>query len=432
MRRSLLFVLALLLPAVARSQDWRGPVTLDVLVEDAKGKNIPGAEILLVYLSPDGGGSLPSVLTDSDGKASIGGLAAGQWNAEVRHAGHMSYRAELALAADGKPAVLSAAHQMAPGAVSTMKVHFSRGRGGVVPTPQTTAVAPSPNPAIASGAAPAPAPAPVVVSPAGPSPAEPKASAGVEPAKPPVAPPVAPPAAPVAPPVAAPSVVSPQPVPAPASGPAPAPAAASAPKPDVPGPRPSSAPVPAPAPAPVPPPVVAPPKPVAPPPALSSAPPVVAPPAPVAASAASAAAIPARQRLCVECPAGEAAAWGEAAIEGGATAGCPADLGARLAKVALADVAALSASVGAGCRVIEVDLPAGARFTGFRYESSSAGLTADCLPGRGCPAGGCRFPIEPVLRQDGNRTILLVAFESTAPDLRRAVVAGYSTYNKKK
>lgn len=136
----------------------------------------------------------------------------------------------------------------------------------------------------------------------------------------------------------------------------------------------------------------------------------------------------------MECPAGENAAWGEAEIDGGATAGCPADLQTRLKSVELSAVGQLSAelaSAGSGCRVIAVDLPAGARFTGFRYEAQSAGVAADCLPGRGCPAGSCRFPNEPVLRVEGNRTTLLVAFESTAPDLRRAVVAGYSTYSKR-
>jgi hypothetical protein len=99
--------------------------------------------------------------------------------------------------------------------------------------------------------------------------------------------------------------------------------------------------------------------------------------------------------------------------------------------VALDGVAQFSSELGPGCRVISVELPAGARFTGFRYEAQSQGLTADCLPGRGCPAGDCRFPAEPVVRVAGKRTVLLVGFESTAPDLRRAVVAGYSTYAKK-
>lgn len=138
--------------------------------------------------------------------------------------------------------------------------------------------------------------------------------------------------------------------------------------------------------------------------------------------------------MCVECPPGESAAWGEAAIPGGAAAGCPADLAARLQSIDLDAVAKLSAELaeaGAGCRVIAVELPAGARFTGYRYEAQSAGVAADCLPGRGCPAGDCRFPADPVLRQVGKRTVLLVPFESTAADLRRAVVAGYSTYNKR-
>lgn len=99
--------------------------------------------------------------------------------------------------------------------------------------------------------------------------------------------------------------------------------------------------------------------------------------------------------------------------------------------MALDGVAQLSSELGPGCRVISVELPAGARFTGYRYEAQSQGLAADCLPGRGCPAGGCRFPADPVIRLAGNRTVLLVGFESTAPDLRRAVVAGYSTYAKK-
>ncbi len=166
--RSAAFLLAtLLLPAVVGGQEWRGPAALEVLVEDAKGRNIAGAEVLLVYLSPDGGGSLPSVLTDGEGKASIGGLAAGRWSVEVRHGGHMSYRAELALAADSKPSVQSASHLMAPGATSTMKVKFSRGRAGAtapaVPAPRTAPPSAPAPPIVPAAPAPtlAPAPAPV-------------------------------------------------------------------------------------------------------------------------------------------------------------------------------------------------------------------------------------------------------------------------------
>ena len=501
MRKTALLLAALALPAAAGAQDWRGPAAIEVQVEDAKGRNLGGAEVLLVYLSPDGGGSLPSVLTGADGRVTIGGLAAGRWSAEVRHSGHMSYRAELGISADGKPSVQSASHVMAPGATSTMKVKFSRGRGAAPapappalvkearplaptpptpPTPAPPAPVPAPMPVAAAekapvkelppGApaapAPRPSPTPAAANPASPAvPASPVPAATAEKAPvkavPPV-PTVAPTPAPMPAPAAAKAPVKElPPVPPVASAPAPmpAPAAAKAPVKELPpvpagAPSPASvAPAPVRAPAapvvqPLPPPAKPTPPPVAPLPAETKVPAPAAPapaPVPVAAATPVAPAVPAapaapaapavgRARLCVECPPGESAAWGEAAIDGGATAGCPADLAARMKSVELSAVAELSAGLaasGAGCRVIAVELPAGARFTGYRYEAQSAGVAADCLPGRGCPAGGCRFPIEPVLRVEGNRTTLLVAFESTAPDLRRAVVAGYSTYNKR-
>ena len=455
MRKTALLLAALVLPAAAGAQDWRGPAAIEVQVEDAKGKNLTGAEVLLVYLSPDGGGSLPSVLTDAAGKANIGGLAAGRWSAEIRHAGHMSYRAELSISADGKAATLSASHLMAPGATSTMKVKFSRGRGGAAaPAASASPVAavPAPAPAVETAAARAEEQAPVKVVPPVPSPAPAPApappAATVEAPVKAVAPaPVAAAPAPAPPQVKAPVPATPAPTPAPLAIPAPMPAPSQAPVPapiPAPTPAPSQAPVAAPIPAPTPPPAPAPTvpaakpvPPVAAPPTATPAPPIVA-PAPVAATPAPAGlqpeAAPARARLCVECPPGESAAWGEVAIAGASSSGCPSDLQAKLKTVELSAVARLSAELagaGLGCRIIAVELPAGARFTGFRYEAQSAAVAADCLPGRNCPAGDCRFPNEPVLRVEGNRTTLLVAFESTAADQRRAVVAGYSTYNKR-
>ena len=52
MRRAALLLAALLLPTFAAGQEWRGPAALEVQVEDAKGRNLAGAEILLIYLSP--------------------------------------------------------------------------------------------------------------------------------------------------------------------------------------------------------------------------------------------------------------------------------------------------------------------------------------------------------------------------------------------
>ncbi len=435
MRKAALLLAAVLLSAPAIGQDWRGPAAIAVQVEDAKGRNLAGAEVLLVYLSPDGGGSLPSVLTDGSGQANIGGLAAGRWSVEVRHAGHMSYRAELAVGAESKPSVLSASHLMAPGASSTMKVKFSRGRAGAtVPAGPVTQVATSPPTSrapesVVAAVTPEPAPAPVAPAPA------PVRELAPVPTPRPVPPAPAPEEAPEVKKAPVKEVVPAPPPVAPAPKPMPVPApAAPAVKPPTPPAMPSPAPV-VPSPAETKPPAPA--VPLSPPPSAPPVPaPVVAasPPSPAAPAAPAPPAQPGRARLCVECSPGESAAWGEAAIEGGAKAGCPEDLPARLKSVELGAVGALSADLagaGLGCRVVAVELPAGARFTGYRYEAQSAGVAADCLPGRGCPAGGCRFPNEPVLRQEGNRTVLLVGFESTAPDLRRAVIAGYSTYTKR-
>lgn len=161
------------------------------------------------------------------------------------------------------------------------------------------------------------------------------------------------------------------------------------------------------------------------PPAQVAAP--VEPPAPPRASLP-----PSRQHLCVECPAGESASWAEGTVPLGDPGGCPDDLRARLESVALDAVDALASTLGPGCRLLAVELPAGARFTGFRYEAQSAQITADCLPGRDCPAGECQFPWPPIVRRERQRTVLLTAFVSRSGDPRRAVVAGYSTFEKKR
>lgn len=436
---------ALLLAVPVAAQEWRGPLSLEVRVEDAKGKNVERAEILLTYLAPDGG-ALPSMLTDGRGEAVIGGLAAGRWNLEIRHAGHMTYRAELVLSDASKPQILSASQLMAPGATSTLKVKLARGRGGSPPPVRPVAGAPLPKPTAVEPAAAPVSPAPTAAAskpaapPAGSPVAKPSATVAVEPAPAPspVAPPPTSPGAAVAPPsgpiqeerveksTAVLAVV-------PAAPTAPAPAAEPASLQRVPELQ-----------APVPPTPTPDSKPVAPPPEaptrIAPVPPVAEakPPAPAAVPAAPplvsarVSLPPSRPRLCVECPAGESASWAETTIPVGDAAGCPADLPGRLESVALDEIDGLAATLGQGCRLLVAELPAGARYTGFRYESQSPALTADCLPGRGCPAGDCQFPWPPVVRRDGKRTLLLAAFASGAAEPRRAVLAGYSTFEKKR
>ncbi len=416
---------ALWLAASLSAQDGRGPLALEVQVEDAKGKNVAGAEVRLVYLAPEGG-ALPSVLTDARGQVTVGGLSAGRWTVEVRHAGHMTYLAELALAGDAKPEVLAASQQMAPGATSTLKVRFARGRSERAvpaqrPQPVARAAPPSPPPVLPAppAAEPMATPSPVVVAPqptkqeptpVTPAPAPeavqvpsplPEQPAVAAP-KPVLAAPAPPEPAPATPPIAAPPVAPPIAAPPVLQAPAEAAQALS----EAPGAAPTS-----------PPPVVS--TPVAPVPEPLAAPQ----PAPLP---------PARPRVCVECPPGESAAWGEATIATGSAEGCPSDLAARLAAVPLEKVDEIAAGVGDGCRIMQVTLPAGARYTGFRFEAQSGSVTADCLPGRDCPSGGCKFPFAPVVRRAGQRTTLLAAFASTVREPRRALVVGYSTYDKKR
>lgn len=117
-------------------------------------------------------------------------------------------------------------------------------------------------------------------------------------------------------------------------------------------------------------------------------------------------------------------------IEGGGAV-CPADLAARLEAAPEAEVEALRAALPDGCSVLRVDLPRGARFVGFRYEATGETGAADCMPNRPCPAGGCRFPGDPVIRRSAERTTVLARFESTSAAARTGALTVYYTVGKR-
>jgi len=347
-------------------------------------------------------------MTDAKGRIAIGGLAPGRWALEVRKPGFMSFRAEIALSGGEKPVIVLASQHNVPGAVSTLRVRLGRARNAP-PAParveRVAAAPPAPTSAAATPAAVLPA-APTAARGATPVPASAPAPAE----RPPVAPVVAAPAvaAPAAKPTpavpvaaaAAPTVAVP-----PLTTPAAVPPRPAAPAPVVPPAPPVSAPVSVPAPAPpaMPAPVVAP-------------TPAAAPPARLFAAAPMA-------RACYECRVGESALLAEAELAAGG-APCPASLAARLAELPLAELPSLASSLPGGCAVLAVPLPAGARYVGFRYEAAGGnGRSEDCLAGRDCPAGACRFAAEPLVRRDGDATVVLALFESSAA--RRA---GFTVY----
>lgn len=118
---------------------------------------------------------------------------------------------------------------------------------------------------------------------------------------------------------------------------------------------------------------------------------------------------------------------GEVRVEGGGE-GCPSDLAARLGLVPLQIpvLEKLDQALPAGCRVLRVEIPAGATVAATRYEAAGEdGVFAACEPGSACPAGGCAFPVAPIQRRGaagGASGVLLGIFQSTATAPRSAAL----------
>lgn len=324
----------------------------------------------------------------------------------------------------------------------------------VVETPRPTPVATPPVAAPAVQAAP---PAPALGAASSPEArdeklplkeeaAEATVTAPVQPPTPVTSPPEAP--APAALATPAPPVSAP--VPSPPAAPAPPSVAPAVPVPSVPTPARSAAPSPSPASPSAP--STSPAAPTEPtqPPSVSASPsmepsslpgsstlPSPPPAAPLAPAEAAAPAAPAptvsvaapMARSCFECRPGESALAVAATVAAGGS-GCSADAVARLRAAASGEIDAMRDALGSGCALLRVDLPAGARYTGFRYEAEGPnGRAADCLPGRECPIGASRFVGEPIVRRDGAATTVLGLFEAAAD--RRGTLIVYWSRSKK-
>jgi hypothetical protein len=400
-----------LLAAVAgQAQLWRGPAAIEIQAKDQKGGPVAGAEVKLVCRSVDPPDGPPPVTLDAKGRAVVGSLAEGKWHLEVSHDGYMSYLADLDVRRDAKPVVISTLQLNVPKAVHMMDVRFSHAKAAPEPA-IAAAPAPAPRrtePVRPSMPAPAPAPAPAAAAPT-PVPEPPK-PAPAPPASVPVTP------APEAPqPAPRPAAPAPKPVP-PAAAPAAAQPPVPAPAPPVQKPAMAS---PAPAPSAPPPPA---------PPAPAPSKPAVAPPAPTRA-AAPAAPSPVRRRsfedrTCFECKPGEASLSVDAVVPPGAE-GCGEGVRDFLARPD-------SAGLPAGCRVLWVTLPAGGRYTGYRYEVQDSGDELDCQAGKDCPGGG-RWPFDPAITKNAAGATIAAAFEGgpAVTRERHAVFTVYYTMAKK-
>jgi outer membrane biosynthesis protein TonB len=362
-------LLPLLAPAAAQAQLWSGTAAVEVRVEDQKGPPLAGAKLVLRYKALDPEDGPPPVVTDARGKAVVGGLAEGPWHLEVSHDGYMTYLAEINVREKGRIQLEEAAQFNVVGATRTMRVQITRGRSvPIARAPAPVEIPPAPEPATPAPAVPKP---PRTENPPVPAPAPPRDEPAAAP--PPVAEPPkpAPPPAPVEPPSPRPEIRPAPPAPAPAR-----------PTP----PPPAPAPVPAPA----------------------------APPAdPVRLRTA-------KDRTCFECPPGESALSTERVIPAGGGAGCGGDIAARLQD------GRVPADLPAGCHVLRITLPEGARYTGYRYEIQVEGDGLDCLAGQSCPQNTGRWPANPVLVRDPRGTVVLAPFEAgPSAHERRAVLTVY-------
>jgi len=368
--RKIAILLLLAAPAV-QAQPWHGPAAVEVRVEDQKGLPVGGAQVQLQYTAvPPLDGPAP-VLTDARGHATVGGLAEGAWRLSVSHDGFMTYQVEVNVREGGRPALTGATQIKVSGSLRTMEVQVSRARSNPSPSPAPSRV----TPVRPVEPAPRQEPTPPTPSPQAPAPT-------VQPQETPATPP--------------------RPTP-----PAPAPA---------PTPKPLPPPAPAPRPQPVPPPAPAPtPKPVPPPPPSAAAP-----------ETSAERLRTSKERNCVECQPGESALSLEWTVSPGGAPGCGGDIAKRLAG---GDV---PAELAAGCHVLRIALPAGVRYTAYRYEVLVADDSLDCPTGKDCPRNMGRWPMDPVLVRGSQGTVVLAPFEPGPSQAeRRAVLTVYFTEGKK-
>lgn len=134
-------------------------------------------------------------------------------------------------------------------------------------------------------------------------------------------------------------------------------------------------------------------------------------------------------RSCFECRPGEAALAVSSTVGAGGER-CVDDAATRVRAAAAGEIEALRGALGSGCALLRIDLPKGARYTGFRYEAEGPnGRAADCLPGKECPIGGSRFVGEPIVQRQGDATTVLGLFEASAD--RRGTLTVYWSRSKK-
>lgn len=384
--RKIAILLLLAASSAAQAQLWSGPAGIEVQVEDQKGGPVSGAELKLVFKGVDPKDGPPPLTTDARGRASVSGLAEGPWQLEVTREGFMTYIAEVNVRTKGRPTLEEALVLAGSGALRSMKVRISKGRSAPAPVREPE-VAEKPEPAPRPAAPRKTEPRPQIQPEPEPSPAPretPRETPPAPPAPKPEPAPAAPPQAPPAP------KATPQPVTPPASQPVPQPA----PQPATPQPAPPAPPASKP--------VVRP--------ETQTTPPTIPPIHPVRMRSA-------KDRTCPDCQPDESALTTEALVTSGGS-GC--------GSITSSLKGGVVGKLPAGCHVLKVTLPAGAKYSGYRYEIQDGRDSFDCPAGRDCQGGSGRWPVDPVVVRNPEGTVVLAPFEAGAGEReRRAVLTVY-------
>ena len=83
-------------------------------------------------------------------------------------------------------------------------------------------------------------------------------------------------------------------------------------------------------------------------------------------------------------------------------------------------------TAGAGCRILAVALPTGARFSGFRFEAFDGTDGGDCVAGQPCPIGEANWLANPKIIRGAGRTIVWSVFHNEAAGRER--LARFTAY----
>ncbi len=123
-----------LLPVVYLSlaMSWAGmagaQIDVRVLVTDDNGAGLPQTLVVLQSES----GPATSALTEEDGRASFDGLAAGEWQVDVRREGYMLYTGYIKISVGQPPEVGFSSKQRTGTFWAPLEVSFAAGEGGVM------------------------------------------------------------------------------------------------------------------------------------------------------------------------------------------------------------------------------------------------------------------------------------------------------------